>query len=430
MGVYIASCARNTAGRSEETNAMATKTSKIKAGDRVMVTAGEFQGQIVTVVNPTTFPDSDLARRRKMTVAVDGEADPIYILPRLVRPVDAPVTAALTLAPAVVLPHPTTGAPVTLSGSITNSDDPRLDPWRPDPAIVSRYLSRTMRNGMTDVEFLLAFWERRENIVLVGDTQSGKTMMVEVLAVLAGARLGRKPLPIFTLSGSSGVSSYEIYGQTTAFQAEDGERLVFLRGIVDMAARCDHCILYLDELDHMSERVTSALHPVLDHRRQFVNTGKAERIVTEDGGEVFVPEVVTLSDGVWVVSTVNPNYNGNSLGLAVKNRFQHIPWDYDEVVESKLISSPGVIVLGKALREARAQRIIQTPIGTTILQMLAKNCEQFGPEMGLWMFLATFPDKEVAAVKNIIKDRSVELFLTDEHNARQAALDEAFSEGS
>jgi MoxR-like ATPase len=387
----------------------------MKAGDLYRVSSGEFAGQIAKIVSPNVFPDSDLNRRRKITVSI-GEEE-VYLLPRLLGPVDGQPSHPVLphSASYVAVPHPVTSRPVYVPGNITDSDDPRLDPWRPDAAILDTYIGRTMMNGMTDTEFLLSFWERRENVVLVGDTQSGKTMLIEVLAVLAGRKLGRRPLPVFTLSGSSGISNYEIFGQTTAYTEEDGtERLVFLRGTVDLAARVDHALLYLDELDHMTERVTSALHSVLDHRRVFVNHGRAVKTLSADGGEVFAPEIVSLSEGLWIVSTVNPGYQGNSLGWAVKNRFTHIPWSYDEAIEKVLVPLATVRLLGKALREARAKRVIQTPVGTTVLARTSHNVTAYGPQMALWMFVSTFPEKEQAAVQAIITDRSITTLLADE----------------
>ena len=92
---------------------------------------------------------------------------------------------------------------------ITDPMDPRLDHLRPVRAKVRRYLNRVMANGMTDIEFLLTFTNddyraknegRPANIMLKGDTQSGKTFLVEVLAVAWADAMGLpKPMPIFTL---------------------------------------------------------------------------------------------------------------------------------------------------------------------------------------------------------------------------------------
>ena len=163
--------------------------------------------------------------------------------------------------------------------------DPRLDHLRPNTQKVAQYVNRTMPNGMTDVQFFLQFTgeaHRRENqgrpanIMLKGDTQGGKTFLVEVLAVAWAKMLGYpKPMPIFTLSGSSGVTDFDLFGQAAPYVDPDtgGEHIVWLPGVVDLAAKVGG-ILYLDECNALGERVTTSLHPVVDHRHTFTNRNK------------------------------------------------------------------------------------------------------------------------------------------------------------
>lgn len=391
---------------------MSTKTSRMKEGDTVTVRAGEFKGLTATVVDPTVVPDQ-LPNRRKILVAVEGEECPVYLLPRLLDTgVQRPVT------PGISAPAPAAGG-ILMPGDITDADDPRLDPWRPDPSIVRQYVNRTVPGGMTDTEFLLKFWQKRENALLVGDTQSGKTMLVQVLAILAGRlRPSGKPLPVFTLSGSSGVTDFDLFGQPTAYTTPEGtERLVWLPGVVDMAARVKDSILYLDEVNMMSERVTSSLHSLFDHRRQFVNRQKAVRTVV-DGVETFAPEVVQ-ADGMWVIGTINPaGYKGVGLGEAFLNRFTHIPWGYDEATERRLIPSAAIRLFGQAIREARANKAIGTPVGTAALQRACRHAEDFGPEAALWMLIGMFTPQERPKVEAIVTDRAVRDLLLDEAAAR------------
>src|SRR5580765_6559221 len=136
--------------------------------------------------------------------------------------------------------------------AVLTLDDPRLDAFRPDPKVVERYVSRTMKNGQTDIEYLIKVWERRENVLLVGDTQGGKTMLVQVMAVVIGMQMGlNKPLPVFTLSASNGITDFDLFGQPTVWVDESGaERVVRLPGLADMAARIGG-IFYLDEVNMM-----------------------------------------------------------------------------------------------------------------------------------------------------------------------------------
>lgn len=397
---------------------MATKASLMKAGDTYKVGRGEHAGKTAVIINPLPFPDTDLERRRKITVEIDGQET--YLLPRVldVPTYTGPATSSRRFAP------PLSELANITPGSITDVDDPRLDPWRPDPSIVKRYVSRVLPNGMKDTDFLMTLWRKRKNVLLVGDTQAGKTMLVEVMAVLIGQERGTKPLPVFTLSGSAGITDFDLFGQPVT-SPDGSDRLVFLSGLVDMAARAGG-ILYGDELNLMSERVTSSLHSLFDNRRAFVNRQKAVRYVTkgEDGEsdvEVFMPEVVKASDDMWVFGTINPSgYKGtSSMNEAFSGRFTHVPWGYDEGVEKKLIPSAGVRLLGQAVREARANRALTTPIGTATLAGLCENIDDFGIETALWMFTAQFQPQEISKVQAIITDRSIEMLLRDEQKAKE-----------
>ena len=116
--------------------------------------------------------------------------------------------------------------------------DDRLDHLRPKRAKVKKYISRYMANGWSGIEYLLTYTTdpyrnqnelRPANIALKGDARSGKTFLVEVLAVAWADRLAdeqrargekvtfTKPMPIFTLSGSAGVTDYDLFGQTTNY---------------------------------------------------------------------------------------------------------------------------------------------------------------------------------------------------------------------
>ena len=397
---------------------MTSKSSKMQAGDTYIVRAGEFRGKTAVIVDPKPFPDYD-NRRRKITVEVEGER--VYMLPRLLETNVVPLSSASSVSPVLPAAASVPSAPILVPTDITDVNDPRLDPWRPDPKIVKSYISRVMPNGQNDVDFLLSFYERRENVLLVGDTQSGKTLMVQVLAVLAGKQTSSgKPLPVFTLSGSSGVTDFDLFGQPTAFTTPEGtERLVWLPGVCDLAARAGG-ILYMDEVNMMSERVTASLHSLTDHRRSFVNRQKAV-LLEHEGTETFQPETVRASDDLWIVGTINPaGYKGASMGEAFLNRWIHVPWGYDESVEKKLIPSAAVRLLGQALREARATRAINTPIGTAALSRMCEHVDAYGVETALWILTAMFTPQEQPKVEAIITDRSVSMLLADEQTAKQS----------
>lgn len=392
------------------------KASKLKVGgEYTIIPTPKYRGYgSVTVLDNRPVPDGQENQR---CVLVEHAGQQFYILPRLLddgtmvmpsQPQSQPQTS-----PAIPDHTPFMRKP------ITDPMDERLDQYRPDPKIVRAYVGRTI-HGMTDTDLLMHFWRERDtngysqNVMLVGDTQSGKTMLVNVLACLIAKEMGyAKPLPVLTLSGSAGVTDYDLLGQPTTFTDNAGhERVVWLPGILELAARVP-VLLYLDEVNMMPERVTSTLHPVCDDRRTFLNRAKA---VNLDGE--FLPEQTKMNTGTWVIGTYNDGsagYRGaGMLNAAFSNRFRHLPWGYDDDVEKKLIKSESVRLLGSALREARSLRSITTPVGTKALQRLWDDAARLGAPLALWAFTGSFPESERSKVQAIITDRSVEMLLTAE----------------
>lgn len=298
-----------------------------------------------------------------------------------------------------------------VSGPLT-IDDPRLDSYRPDPALAAEYVSRKMRNGKTDIEYLLDCWRRRENTNLVGDTQGGKTMLVRVMAIKIGEEMGLgKPVPVFTLSASNGITDFDLFGMTTAWTDPETheEHLVFLPGVVDTAARVGG-ILYLDEMNMMPERVTSSLHPVTDWRRTFTNRNKAIKVP----GDGFLPEEVLCNPDLWIVGTMNPNYRGaGALNEAFANRFRHLEWDYDPMVENKLIHNEAVRTLGDALRTLRAQGTIRTPTGTSALMRLDQDVHNDGVDMALYVLRSMYTGDEKPFFDEVLEARSFKALIAN-----------------
>lgn len=413
-------------------------------GDTHRVTEGPLVGELVTIVDNKAFPDFDDKGRkhphaRKIKVKVGNQEH--FIIPRQIdgtRVSNTPVVQRqqVVSAPVVVTaPAVIENAPVIVVHGdyaeytpINDPMDPRLDYLRPSIAKVKTYVNREMPGGMTDVDFLLTFTSdgyraenqgRPANIMLKGDTQGGKTFLVEVLAVAWAEQLGYpKPMPIFTLSGSSGVTDFDLFGQPSPYyDPHTGtEHIVWLPGVVDMAARVGG-ILYIDECNALGERVTSSLHPVCDHRHTFTNRNRPVKVP----GDGFMPETVVTVDDLWIIGTFNEGYRGMSdMNEAFTNRFRHIEWGYDKKVEQALVASPAINFLADALRHMRKNSKIRTPVGTASLQRLDLDVASFGPELALQVFTASFKANERELVEQVIEDRSVLTMLNEE--ARSANL--------
>ena len=412
------------------------QASAFKVGMKVRVTAGPFADHLATIIDPKPIPDGGDERaaaheQRKVLVSLDdvvGHDDlpqQTYILPRLLdtntrgtEPVDIHEYLRSTMpqaeAAVTVIDH----GKVQQGTPITDPMDPALDRFRPDASIVDKYISRTVAGGYSDIDFLLALREMRDsegyspNVALVGETQSGKTMLVQVLAVVAAERDGLpKPYPVFTISGSSGVTSYDIFGQTSAVIIDGREVLVWMEGLAALAAKAGG-FLYLDEWNAVPPSQAVSLHCLLDDRRQFINTQKA----VPDGHGGFSPEVVKSNPGLWVISTINPGYKGTqTMAEATSNRFRWLPWDYDEDTEKALIPSKTVRLIGGRLRQALANRTITVPVGTSVLQRFNADCAMFGVDSAIWAFQGLFPPAERDRVDVIMTDMGFMDLLKEEY---------------
>ena len=405
-------------------------------GFKYEIKDGDFQGEVVTIISNIAVPDGEPNQRKILTRTPDGQD--FYILPRQLN--EAPVALAgqddVPVAPVV----PALLAPVLTSitqpsgehvvnlvhrvvNPITDPMDPRLDHLRPSRRKVKQYIGRDMGNGFTDTDFLLAFTSdayrsdennasRPASVLIKGDTQSGKTMLVGVLACLWADRLGLpKPMPIFELIGSSGVTDFDLFGQTTSYTdpATGQESLVWLPGIVELAATVGG-ILYLDEVNALDQRVTSSLHPLVDHRHSFVNRNKA----VWKGGQ-FLPEVTSADPDLWVIGTYNESYAGmGKLNEAFINRFEHVVWGYSGDVEQTLVKSAAIRLLGDSLRTARDRNSIRTPVGTAALIRCVRNVKTFGTILGLKTLIDLFGPSERPIVEAIIEDRSIIILLNEE----------------
>lgn len=445
---------------------------------------GIYEGRTVTILDKEPFPDYDKARRRKITVQLegDGEADAgqvVYVLPRMIddRPVgieDAALPAGIEYSSAPVVPVDEVVIPdgevtVTVERDgvteekvvdggllklgikpITDPMDPRLDQFRPkkSEADSKHYKRRTMKNGMTDVEFLLQFSSdtyRSHNqgypmsFLLKGDTQSGKTMLIRVLAVewskyMAEQQKARgekvtftKPMPVFTIQGSAGVTEYDLFGQPANYTdpVTGKSVIVHLPGLIELACMAGGLLMW-DEANAVPERVSVTSNALLDFRHEYTNPRKP----TVHGGIVMAEHVRAPLD-LWVCGALNDaGYQGmGKLNEAFKNRFVHIEWDYDTSVESELIKSEAIRHLGESLRTARkSDPSIRTPVGTSQLQKMEVHVNALGIEMGIDLIVAMFEPNERQAVRTIIDHRSIKVLLEQEQKRTGATPVQAASE--
>lgn len=413
-------------------------TETLRENDRVVITEGPHAGSHGRVINPLAVPDGDI-NQRKVNILLEDEAFELYILPRQLRLAEQQATitsinAHKEEAPIMATAAMTDNTPATKSSpevetvpfetqmEIEDPMHPALDFYRPDPSIVDDYVSRTVE-GYKDIELLLHLRDDRDedeprpNVALVGATQTGKTMLMQVLAVEAAKRDGLpKPYPLFTLNGSAGISNYDLYGKTTAVIIDGKEVLVWMDGVVPLAARCGG-FLYLDEWNAVPPTQAVGLHSILDDRRQFTNTHRA----VPNGAGGYLPEVVKANSNLWVVATINPlGYKGTqAMAEATSNRFRWIPWDYDTDVEKEMIPSEAVRDFLFLLRQAHEMGKLKTPVGTSAAYRLNLDLATYGAGFALMTFKAMFQTKsDLIQVEEIIELNSIEDRLDNEYEGR------------
>jgi hypothetical protein len=125
-------------------------------------------------------------------------------------------------------------------------------------------------------------------------------------------------------------------------------------------------------------------------------------------------ETIVAHKDLTIFATMNPDYIGTTpLNFAMRNRFDiQLSWDYDDEVESKLVSSKSLLLLVKQLRSEAAKGQYETPISTNMLMEIEEfiKDEDLGYEFAVENFIAHFSADEQASVRLV--------FQTHEHNIK------------
>lgn len=390
----------------------------------VIATSGVMEGTRGTLVNAEVEPDGSPNQRKVLVRWSDGVE--LHYLPRQLDVVEAMVASPIMAPPAVVHAHAPTVAPSNFSmdqiAEIVaevkplpdHPDHPFYDQFRPADTVLKNYVSRQQMFGseMTDIEYLMSWWHDRENghstpIAFVGDTQSGKTMMVRRLAFAVAETLGlQKPLPLFLLMCSAGVDDRDFYGKVTTDPMTG--KPVFIRGQAQLASEAPASIFYVDEPNAVGGNVQSALFPMLDDRKEIINNRMP--VATEYG---YISAHTPVSKGCWMMSSFNNAYSGmNKVNEAFMARYKTLAWGYDKVLEDSQLQSVGLRALLDAIRNLRDRRIINTPVGMTDMLRMKRELTRFGTSVALASFMGRFiSQSEQVAVQSAIQDGSISQML-------------------
>jgi hypothetical protein len=258
----------------------------------------------------------------------------------------------------------------------------------PDPSVSRKYVGRKVW-GVWDKQIADIAIAEKKNILLEGDTGSGKTLFGEAYAAATGRLYYSLPCDI-SIDPSSLFGRRQPGDVPGTFPWTDGPITQVVR---------HGGVLNISEINFMTPKIAASLYPLLDNRRYIPLLG-------HEG------EVVHAHDDLLIIADMNPNYRGTmELNAAFKNRFEFkIPWGYDPAVEEQLVKFPTLRVIAESLREA-ATTDIRTPVSTNMLmefESFALN-NKLGLEFATHNFIAAFNVSERDAVSRVFDLNEVKL---------------------
>ena len=252
------------------------------------------------------------------------------------------------------------------------------------------------------------------NVLIYGPTGPGKTTSVEAWAAERGLRMA-------TVSGNASMEPSQMTGK---FVSDGNGSFAWIDGPVTDVVR-NGGVLLLDEVNFISPKIYTVLYSLLDGRRMIT-------LLDHHG------ETIEAHKDLTIFATMNPDYIGTtSLNFAFRNRFDiQIPWDYDDKVEEKLVSSKSLRILAKQLRTEAAKGQYETPISTNMLMEFHHFVDALGYEFAVENFIAHFSTDEQPSVRlvfqtheyNIKGDFGIEIPMPEQASESTQSIEQKLTE--
>ena len=260
---------------------------------------------------------------------------------------------------------------VKLNTDIHNGDgEAQVDMTQLVPKTDMKYITRRV-GQMNDMNFFKRLYDEKRNLLIIGETGSGKTMGIRHFCYT-------NQLPYKRLNLNGGSTTEDLLGQTV--QDKYG-KFKWVDGWLTLFAR-QGGVLVLDEVNACPAEITTALHSITDDERTITLTAK-------DG------ELIHAHKDFWVVMTMNPDYEGTKpLNLAFKDRFEVINWDYDDRIEKALKVPDKLRKIAKKLRVMYKEGELTSPVSTRTLVQYNENVKLFGENTAKMLFLNKFTTAE------------------------------------
>lgn len=253
----------------------------------------------------------------------------------------------------------------------------------PPKSISERYVNREIY-GKMDFDVLDQAIAQKKNVLLIGDTGAGKTMLGEAYASDRGKRFLAIPCDV-SIDPTSLMGKMMPTDVAGKFEWVDGPLTdIFRHGGV----------VVIDEITFATPKMAASIYSALDSRRHLVLLGHKG-------------EIVKAHDDVLIIATGNLGsaYRGTQdLNAALKNRFKvKVNWGYDAGVEDNLIKFPSLRDLAGKLRAMVGIELV-TPVSTNMLMEFEEFAvdPEFGLEFATGNFVAAFAAQEAKSVSEIM----------------------------
>lgn len=249
----------------------------------------------------------------------------------------------------------------------------------PDESLAERYQNRSI-HGVKDFSILDVARRNHDNVLLMGDTGSGKTMVGAAYAAKNGDWYYSLPCDV-------SIDPSALFGKMST--TDTPGKFEWLDGPVTQIVRTGG-VLNISEVNFMPPKIAASLYPLLDGRRYVPLLGHKG-------------EVVHAHERLLVIADMNPNYRGTiELNDAFRNRFPvKIAWGYDTEVESRLVKSAELRNIVRKLRDMGSE--IATPVSTNLMMEFERmaTAPDLTFDFAVANFVMAFRANERDAVMNV-----------------------------
>lgn len=289
---------------------------------------------------------------------------------------------------------------------VADADGNKIHAYIPSPNVAKHYIGRKVQGGIWDMTVADNALDSGDNILLMGDTGSGKTLFGEAYA-------SKRGLMYYTVPCDVSVNPSAFFGKMTVtdvvgkYKWQDGPVTQIVR---------HGGVLNFSEVNMMMPKIAAATYPLLDHRRHIALMDKDGEIVRAHmgthgegacwcGSNEKTPDSECNDKRVLIIADMNPNYRGTmELNAAFKNRWAHkIPFGYSDDVEAQLLQFPTLRAIAKKCR-ALSGIEITTPVSTNLLMEFEEfaRTETFGLDYAIANFVSAFDAIESSAIQKVM----------------------------